>query len=173
MIIVTLHILDSSPQPPPLPFPIPVLFVVREISACAAGKRKCTHTLPLSFNSPSPKQIRHITPQSRQSVKLFLQSSELGLPPSPAGEYAPTRGSGGRGTLAGEREMGWEIPNSDEGTYTVVLFICTYFVLYPIPPPLSQHRQNYLPLHFTSPFLLVNVKTIGHLPDSLSTSTLL
>ncbi len=30
-------------------------------------------------------------PQSRQSAKLFLQSSELGLPnPSPAGECAPS-----------------------------------------------------------------------------------
>jgi hypothetical protein len=29
------------------------------------------------------------------------------------------------------RERGWESPNSDEGhTHTVVLFICTYFVLY-------------------------------------------
>jgi hypothetical protein len=27
------------------------------------------------------------------------------------------------------RERGWESPNSDEGTYTVVLCICTYFVV--------------------------------------------
>jgi hypothetical protein len=26
------------------------------------------------------------------------------------------------------RERGWESPNSDEGTYTVVLYICLYFV---------------------------------------------
>jgi hypothetical protein len=26
------------------------------------------------------------------------------------------------------RERGWESPNSDEGTYSVVLFICMYFV---------------------------------------------
>ncbi len=45
--------------------------------------------------------------QSRQSAKLFLLPSELGLPhPSPAG-----RGK--------ERESGWGSPNSDEGTYTV------------------------------------------------------
>ncbi len=42
----------------------------------------------------------------------------------------PPTGSGGRGTLAGERVVGtWESPNSDEGTYTVVLFIYTYFVI--------------------------------------------
>jgi len=49
-------------------------------------------------------------PQSRQSAKLFLQSSELGLP-------QPLRG-GGAHSLAREG------PNSDEGTYTVVLFMC-------------------------------------------------
>jgi hypothetical protein len=44
-----------------------------------------------------------------QRAKLFLKSSELGLPnPSPAGECAPTalHGSGGRGTLAGEKGGG-------------------------------------------------------------------
>ncbi len=46
-------------------------------------------------------------PQSRQSAKLFLQSSELGLPQP----------------LTRWRERGRESPNSDEGTYTVVLFI--------------------------------------------------
>jgi hypothetical protein len=46
--------------------------------------------------------------QSRQSAKLFLQSSELGLPnPSPAGECVPPPFvSWGRGTLAGERRDG-------------------------------------------------------------------
>jgi hypothetical protein len=39
----------------------------------------------------------------------------------------PPPGFGGRGTLAG-RERGWESPNSNEGTFTVVLFIFTYFV---------------------------------------------
>jgi hypothetical protein len=42
--------------------------------------------------------------------------------PSPAGECAPPPfGSGGRGTWHTRwRERGWESPNSDEGTYTVV-----------------------------------------------------
>ncbi len=44
------------------------------------------------------------------------------------------------------RERGWESPNSDEGTYTVVLFIYTLIVgrmigLHANPPP-SQSRQH-------------------------------
>ncbi len=48
-------------------------------------------------------------PQSRQSAKLFLQSSELGLPhPSPAGECAPPPFDswGGGGTLACRKGVG-------------------------------------------------------------------
>jgi len=69
--------------------------------------------------------------QSRQSAKLFLQSSELGLPQPLARRRVtvPPPRSGGRGTLACERGRGWESPNSDKGTYTVVLFIYTYFVV--------------------------------------------
>ncbi len=73
----------------------------------------------------SHPHLRQVGPQSRQSAKLFLQSSELGLPqplnrrrvfPPP-----PPRFWGG-GTLAGQRGA---------GTYTVVLFIYTYFVVWP------------------------------------------
>ncbi len=49
------------------------------------------------------------SPESRQCAKLFLQSSELRLPQP----------------LIRRRERDWESPNSDEGTYTVVLFIYT------------------------------------------------
>ncbi len=60
--------------------------------------------------------------QSRQSAKLFLHASELGLPnPLAAGECAPHplgRGGGGHTRL---RERGLGSPNSDEGTYNVVL----------------------------------------------------
>ena len=45
--------------------------------------------------------------QSRQSAKLFLQSSELELP------HPLTR----------KQVRGWGSPSSDEGTYTVVLYI--------------------------------------------------
>ncbi len=46
--------------------------------------------------------------------------------PSPAGECAPPSfGSFGHTRW---RERGWESPNSNEATYTVVLFIYIYFV---------------------------------------------
>jgi|LakMenE01Jun11ns_1017448.scaffolds.fasta_scaffold8280754_2 hypothetical protein len=59
--------------------------------------------------------------QSRQSAnsKLFLLPPVLG---------------GGAHSLARDkeddfgRERGWESPNSDEGTYTLLLFMYTYFV---------------------------------------------
>jgi hypothetical protein len=68
----------------------------------------------------------------RQSAKPFLQSSKLGLPqpltrkrvspPPPAWFW-------GEGHTRW-RERGWESPNSDEGTYIVVLFIFTHFVIH-------------------------------------------
>jgi hypothetical protein len=63
--------------------------------------------------------------QSRQSTRLFLQSSELGPPPaptpSPASESVPTLWFRGEGThsLAGEGVGG---PYSDEGTDTVGMY---------------------------------------------------
>ncbi len=60
--------------------------------------------------------------QSRQSAKLFFQSSELGLPvPNPS--LADERGAGRvQIPTTGEKA-------SEEGTCTVVLFIYTYFVV--------------------------------------------
>ncbi len=52
--------------------------------------------------------------QSRQSAKL-LSSRRNWDSPNPS--------------LAGERGVGMESPNSGEGTYTLVLFIYTYFVV--------------------------------------------
>ncbi len=51
----------------------------------------------------------------------------IGTPPTPHPQASvpPFLDSVGRGTLAGE--SGWESPNSEEGTYTVVLYIM-YFV---------------------------------------------
>jgi hypothetical protein len=48
--------------------------------------------------------------------------------PSPAGEWALSPRFWGKGHTRW-RERGWESPNSDEGTYTVVLFIYTCFVV--------------------------------------------
>ncbi len=70
----------------------------------------------------------YLEPQSRQSAKLFLQRRNWNSPtPLGAGGCAPhplVRG-GGHTRL---RQRGWGSPNSDEGTYTVVLCICKYFV---------------------------------------------
>jgi hypothetical protein len=82
-------------------------------------------------------KARVSTPQSRQSAKLFLQSSDLGLPHPLARRRvcAPPlwfRWGGGAHSLAGEWR-GWESPNSNGGTYTVVFYIYIqymYFVLY-------------------------------------------
>ncbi len=52
---------------------------------------------------------RGVATQSRQSAKLFLQSAH---------SEGHTRWL----------ERGWESPNSDEGTYNVVLIKYTYFV---------------------------------------------
>ncbi len=58
--------------------------------------------------------------QSRQSTRLFLQSSELGLPtPHLQANVSPHFGSGGEHTRLQER--GYLGPSSDEGTDTVVL----------------------------------------------------
>ncbi len=73
----------------------------------------------------------HMHPQSRQSAKLFLKSSELGPNPSPAGECSPSpQNRGGGGGHTRWRERGWESPNFDEeihcGTlYIYVLCVCT------------------------------------------------
>jgi hypothetical protein len=63
-------------------------------------------------------------------LSVFLQSSELGLPHPFSRRRAcpPTLWSGGEGTLACGRGVGWGSPNSDEVTYTVVLYIYKYFV---------------------------------------------
>jgi hypothetical protein len=80
-----------------------------------------TRALNLKINTHT-LYVRYYRSQSRQSAKLFLHSSELGLPqPLACRRVCPPR-TGGRDTLAGERGVGGS-PNSDEGTYTAVLFI--------------------------------------------------
>jgi hypothetical protein len=71
-------------------------------------------------------------PQGRQSAKLFLQSSVLGLPhPSIAGKCAVCSGGGGAHSLAGE---GVGESQFRRGTYTVVLYLRVYmfFVFLPM-----------------------------------------
>jgi hypothetical protein len=66
-------------------------------------------------------------PQSRQSAKLFLQSSEMGHPQPPTRRRVcpPPFGSGGAHSLAGE---GLGESQFRRVTYTVVFCIFKYFV---------------------------------------------
>jgi hypothetical protein len=60
-----------------------------------------------------------------QSAKRFLQSSELGLPhPLTRRRVCPP--SPFQSRWMGLRERGWGSPNSDVGTYTVVLYLYRY-----------------------------------------------
>jgi hypothetical protein len=77
---------------------------------------KVNNALYTRLASPPPAT------QSRQSAKFFSSRRNWDSPnPSPAGECAPPRFWGEGHTRW--RERGWESPNSDEGTYTVALFI--------------------------------------------------
>ncbi len=69
-----------------------------------------------------------------QRAKLFLQSSELGLPhPLTRRRVCPPLwlGGGGGGGHTRLRERGWGSPSSDERTYTVVQYIYMYLWTHP------------------------------------------
>jgi hypothetical protein len=92
---------------------------------------------PVSPSGMLPRVISffYILPQSRQSDKLFLQSSEFGLPPnpSPAGECAPppVLGGGAHSTLAGKRGVG-RVPIPTRGHtlwYSLYIRVRTLWVL--------------------------------------------
>ncbi len=77
--------------------------------------------------------------QSRQSAKLFLQSSELGLPPSPipaTGECAPPPfgpgGGGWEGTLACGRGVGGSL-------FRALCTVYKYFVTVVLPDASGSH----------------------------------
>ncbi len=78
------------------------------------------------------------------------RAGSLGLPqPLTRRRVCPLPfGSGGRGTLAGGRGV-WESPNSDEGTYTVVLFIYIY-----------SGRGKFMPLSPKSKVLETNISWV-------------
>jgi hypothetical protein len=80
-------------------------------------------------------QVHGSHPQSRQSAKLFLQSSELGLPqPLTRRRVCPPKFWGEGYTRW--REKGWESSNSDEGSYTVVQYSLYLLWSRPILQPL-------------------------------------
>jgi hypothetical protein len=65
-------------------------------------------------------------------LSLFFSRRNWDSPnPSPKARMPPSPRFWGEGNTRW-RERGWESPNSDEGTDTVVLFIYTYFVSRPI-----------------------------------------
>jgi hypothetical protein len=85
-------------------------------------------------------------------LNLFSSHRHWDSPnPSPPGECAPPPFDRGEGHTRW-REKGWESSNSDEWTYTVVLFLYKYLVsfghgagFFPVvrigtPPPLSRRR---------------------------------
>jgi hypothetical protein len=81
-------------------------------------------------NTTTAKQSWSL-PQSRQSAKLFLQASELGLPQPLTRRRVcpPPLGSGARGTLAGERGVG-RVPIPTRGhTLWYSLYIRTLWSL--------------------------------------------
>ncbi len=86
-------------------------------------RRLCNVFSPIFYTETEAR------PQSRQSARLFLQSSELGHPPPlphPQANVSLTLGPGGDTLACGRREGGG--PNSDEGTDTVVFQEDMYFV---------------------------------------------
>ncbi len=73
-----------------------------------------------------------LPPQSRQSAKIFSSRQNWDSPtPHPQARMPPPVQGEGHSRW---RERVWKSPISDEGTYTVVLFIhvYTYFVASPI-----------------------------------------
>jgi hypothetical protein len=95
--------------------------------------------------------------QSRQSPKLFLQSSELGIPQT-LNRRRVYPGSGGRGTLAGERRVG-RVPipmRRHTLRYSSYILYCMYFVgktlevrfFYSSKIPASGSGNGYFMVHF-------------------------
>ena len=79
----------------------------------------------------------------------------IGTPPPPHPQAIvpspPPFGTGGRGILAGERG-GWQSPNFNEGTYTVVLYIYVYFVVHvPLDTICRRHGRG---ITISYPFIL-------------------
>ncbi len=84
----------------------------------------------------------HPTTQSRQSAKRFSSRWNWDSPtPLAAAECAPPPFGPGVGHTR-LRPKGWGSPNSNEGTYTVVLYIYKYFVPYKVAGDLPKMWSN-------------------------------
>jgi len=112
-------------------FQIPSALTREDKNSVLRSKYKKTRATPMQ---PTAVTVRADWRETRDEsethrvgrVLSFSPVVGIGTPPTPHPQASVPipLGSGGRGTLAGE--SGWESPNSDEGTYTVVLF--TQFV---------------------------------------------
>jgi hypothetical protein len=104
-----------------------------------------SYTLPLGcLRSSPPPSGKGGGAQSRQSAKLFLQSSELGLPQPLTRRRVcpPPLVPGGRGTLTGERG-GWRVPITTRGhTLWYSVNTCTVYVLCGVEQRKNKKRQR-------------------------------
>jgi hypothetical protein len=134
-------------QGPPLPRAL-----VMDLPHRGGSDMECIYFLP---PPPPPQQYKvyllrsnGCSPQSRQSAKRFSSRWNWDSPnPLAAGECAPPPfGPGGGHTRL--RLKGWGSPNSNEGTYIVVLYICKYFVVLPLP---RTHTNTYTGLSLPPP----------------------
>ncbi len=100
------------------------LYMLQKVKIIYCRQGLYTATRPEFFGTMD------IAPRHRvgRVLSFFFSRRNWDSPnPSSAGECAPPPGYGGRGTLTGERGVG-RVPIPTRGTYTVVLFIYTYFV---------------------------------------------
>jgi hypothetical protein len=76
----------------------------------------------LTVIATQPQPVRRVAPQSRQSARIYLQSSEFSPPPphlpASVGSPPPPMVPEGTHSRAGERAGG---AKSDEGTDTLIL----------------------------------------------------
>jgi hypothetical protein len=85
------------------------------------------HTAHVPGVGISLLKLQKLMAQSRQSAKLFSSRRNWDSP-NPSPENAPSLWFRGKGHTRW-RERGWESPNSDEGTSTVVLCKYMYFLV--------------------------------------------
>ncbi len=120
--------------PPPYPFPLhhstcyKISWLVSQNFSSSPPPIVVALLFPAHpFPSTTPPVYNQLLSQSRQSAKRFSSRRNWDSPtPLAAGKCAPPPfGTGGGHT--GLRLKGWGSPNSNEGTFTVVLYIYKYF----------------------------------------------
>ncbi len=98
-----------------------VAIIIKMIKSCFFFTQNCFHPYQKGPSDAPDHRVGRV-------LSFFSSRRNWDFPnPSPAGECAPPPRFWGEGHTRW-RERGWESPNSDEGMYTVVLFIFMYFV---------------------------------------------